>query len=342
MAEPIHILSVTRKPDSASYQQRVENWIAPLAAEGITVTPRVWPHSGAKRDALLDEMAEADAVWWHRNILTTRDAKKVRRAAKRWVIDFDDPLNYSSKNGGQPSWARRRKFNATVGRADASLVGSQFLADLSQPFNHRVEILPMAVDLPAVVPNRDAGHGRPVTLLWLGSAGTQVYLRDIGEVFSQIKTQVPLQLRLVGGEALTFPGSKLAVDHRPWSPQEQDRALQEVDLGLCPMPDTLWTRGKCPYKVLQYMAWGLPWVGSAVGENLVAAGSGDHARGLTAPATGDWAKAIQRLGEDAVLRRAMGQRGRAYIEEVHDRRALTRQLVRFWREVVAQPPRPGP
>lgn len=339
MADPIQLLAVTRKPTSASYQQRVENWIAPLAEQGITVTPRVWPRPGAERIALLDEMRRADAVWWHRNILTTRDAKAVRGAAKRWVIDFDDPLSFSSKNGGQPSWVRRRRFNATVGRADASLVGSRFLADLSEPFGHRIEIMPMAVDLPDGVPPRGSAANQPVTLLWLGSAGTQVYLRDIGEVFSRLDTDVPLKLRLVGGEPLSFSGSKLEVDHRPWSPEEQDRALREADLGLCPMPDTLWTRGKCPYKILQYMAWGLPWVGSAVGENLVAAGDGGDARGLTAENSAPWAAAIKRLAEDASLRGDMGQRGRAYVERVHDRGALTQQLVGFWRDVVAQPPR---
>ncbi|MEM9419946.1 MAG: glycosyltransferase [Planctomycetota bacterium] len=337
MADPIQILSVTRKPDSASYQQRVENWIAPLAEQGITVTPRTWPKPGPERKALLKEMRQADAVWWHRNILTTRDGKAVRAAAKRWVIDFDDPLSYSSKNGGQPSWVRRRRFNATVGRADASLVGSQFLAELAEPFGHRVEIMPMAVDLPDAVPLRESAEGQPVTLLWLGSASTQVYLREIGDVFSKLDTQVPLRLRLVGGEKLEFPGSKIEVDHRPWSPKEQDRALREADLGLCPMPNTLWTRGKCPYKILQYMAWGLPWVGSAVGENIVAAGEGDSARAFTAETNEAWAQAIVRLAEDVAMRRAMGDRGRAYVEAVHGRTALTQQLADFWRQIVAQP-----
>ena len=334
MADPIHILSVTRKPSSASYQQRVENWIDPLAEQGIHVTPRTWPRPGAERNALLDEMRRADAVWWHRNILTTRDAKAVRAAAKRWVIDFDDPLSYSSKNGGQPSWVRRRRFKATVGRADASLVGSRFLAELSEPFGHRVEIMPMAVDLPDAVPSRAAQKSDGVTMLWLGSGSTQAYLRDIGAVFSQIDTDVPITFRLVGGEALAFPRSKLKIDHRPWSLEEQGRALREADLGLCPMPDTLWTRGKCPYKILQYMAWGLPWVGSAVGENLVAAGANEEQRGLTVSTTAQWAQAVQSLAENRALRLELGQRGRAYVEQVHDRVALARQLGAFWRSLV--------
>jgi len=75
-----------------------------------------------------------------------------------------------------------------------------------------------------------------------------------------------VRLRLVGHEPIAFGG--IEVDFRPWSPGEQDLALRECDIGLCPMPDTPWTRGKCPYKVLQYMAHAMPWVGSAVGENL--------------------------------------------------------------------------
>lgn len=339
MAEPIHILAVTRKPDSASYEQRVRNWIGPLAAHGIVVEPRTWPGRGESRKALLREMSEFDAVWWHRNIVQPPTAKKVRDAAKRWVIDFDDPLNFSSKAGGKPSWTRRRRFNATVSRADAALVGSVFLAEIAKPLARRVEVAPMAVDLPGAVPVREIQPGRPVTLLWLGSASTQVYLRDLAEVFSQLDSNARLTLRLVGGESLDFPNSSLKIDHRPWSPTEQERALREADLGLCPMPDTLWTRGKCPYKVLQYMAWGLPWVGSAVGENLVAAGEVPAARGLAVTSNAEWVQAITHLVDNAELRHRMGTLGRAYAERVHARTALTQQLVNFWREVVAGVPR---
>lgn len=335
MPEPIHILAVTRKPDSASYEQRVLNWIEPLAAHGVVVEPRTWPKRGPARNALLKEMKNVDAVWWHRNVVHPPTAKRVRAAAKRWVIDFDDPLSFSSKRGGRPSWTRRRRFHATVSRADAALVGSAFLAELAKPLVRRVEVAPMAVDLPDAVPVREPKHGRPVTLLWLGSASTQVYLRGLAEVFAQLDSNAPLTLRLVGGEPMGFPGSALTVDHRPWSPTEQERALRDADVGLCPMPDTLWTRGKCPYKVLQYMAWGLPWVGSAVGENLVAAGDVPNARGLAVSSTAEWVQAITHLADNNALRHRMGTHGRAYAERVHARGALTQQLVDFWRSIVS-------
>ncbi|MEM6856186.1 MAG: glycosyltransferase, partial [Planctomycetota bacterium] len=84
-----------------------------------------------------------------------------------------------------------------------------------------------------------------------------------------------------------------------------------------------------------YMAWGLPWVGSAVGENLVAAGANEDQRGLTVSTTAQWARAIQSLAEDQALRLELGQRGRAYVERVHDRVALARQLGVFWRSLVS-------
>ena len=336
MNPEIRLLAVTRKPDSASYQQRIENWIEPLAEHGIAIEPRVWPDQRRLRAELLQEMGQFDAVWWHRNIVSASIAKRVRRAAPRLVVDFDDPLSFSSEDGGRPSWSRRRKFNATVGRADASLVGSRFLAELAEPFGHRVEVVPMAVDLPAEVPARPATANRPVTLLWLGSKSTQAYLADIRGVFAELSAGPDVRLLVVGGEPITLPG--IDVEHRPWSPQAQDTALAEADLGLCPMPDTFWTRGKCPYKVLQYMAWGLPWIGSAVGENHVAAGPADAPHGLLASSAAQWVEHLQRLISDAALRQAMGTRGRSYIETNHSRAALTRQLVDFWQDLVRSPP----
>jgi glycosyltransferase involved in cell wall biosynthesis len=130
----------------------------------------------------------------------------------------------------------------------------------------------------------------------------------------------------------------LAVDFRPWSPDEQERALLECDIGLCPMPDTVWTRGKCPFKVLQYMAYGMPWVGSAVGENIITSGRNDgvgRERGVcAAESAGSWGEAILALVGDDVAREQMGRRGRAYVEATHDRTALVLRLESLWRGTV--------
>ena len=343
MQSPLHILAVTNKPGSASYEQRILNWIEPLAAQGVHVNTQVWPARTRldplginRRQAirrLLREAGQADAVWWHRNLLREPVAQQVRAAARCWVIDYDDPLCYSSKNGGQPSATRAGRFAATVGRVDAVLTASLYLADLAGQYQkpEDVHIVPMAVDLPeSVVPHEPKTSG-PLTLLWLGSRSTQRYLMAIAEVFAALPFD--FTLRIVGGDAVELPGVK--VDCRAWSHEEQGLALREADIGLCPMPDTLWTRGKCPYKVLQYMSYSLPWVGSAVGENLTMATDAQAPRGLVADSTTAWVKALTQFAGDAALRQRMGDNGRDYVERVHSRTALAARLTHFWRKVTA-------
>jgi glycosyltransferase involved in cell wall biosynthesis len=174
-----------------------------------------------------------------------------------------------------------------------------------------------------------------VETLWLGSKSTQRFLRELAPALAEVGRLRPdARLRVVGHEE--FAAGPLNVDFRRWSPQEQDRALGECDIGLCPMPDTPWTRGKCPYKVLQYMAAGMAWVGSAVGENLVSAGApyGSDPRGLCAATDEQWVRALTRLIDDATLRRNMGASGLVYVRRVHEREMLADRLAEILRGIV--------
>ena len=101
------------------------------------------------------------------------------------------------------------------------------------------------------------------------------------------------------------------------------------------MPDTPWTRGKCPYKVLQYMAGAMPWIGSAVGENIRIAGEQTDGvgPGITADDAPAWAAALRQLIGDSTLRQTMGQRGRDCVQQHHDRNVLADQLAALWFKV---------
>jgi glycosyltransferase involved in cell wall biosynthesis len=175
-----------------------------------------------------------------------------------------------------------------------------------------------------------------VQLLWLGSRSTQKYLREIGPALAEVGRLRPdARLRVVGHEE--FAAAPLNVDFRRWSPAQQELALVQCDIGLCPMPDTPWTRGKCPYKVLQYMAAGMVWVGSAVGENLVSAGAADDPdpRGLCAASDEQWVGALTRLIDDAALRRSMGASGLMYVRRIHEREMLADRLAEILRDCTA-------
>ncbi len=329
----LRILAVTRKPDSASFLQRVGNYVSDLGAMGLHVQSATLPQPYAQQKRFLHRLAEYDLIWWHRHLLTPLLWPALRRVPRPIVFDFDDPLMYTSRGGGQPSFTRRVRFRGMLRRCTAAFAASEHLAAQARPYCPRVEIVPMAVDLPADPPtHRPLVEGRWVELLWLGSRMTQPYLEIIRPALERVGGTFPhVRLRLVAHEPMRF--GSLTVDFRRWSEAEQEQALRECHLGLCPMPDTVWTRGKCPYKVLQYMACGMPWVGSAVGENVVM--SGGAGQGLCADSETEWFSALRELVGNEFEREELGRRGREYVQQRHSRKALSDQIATLMRRLLA-------
>ena len=320
----VRVLAITRKPHSASYEQRIANFVEPLRALGIDVETCVYPKKLAGQIATLSRAGAYDAVWWHRHLLPWWQMRLLRRSARYLVYDFDDPVCFSTRDDGSSS-VRARRFARLVGGADAVMAGSHYLRDLALAHNDNVHIIPMAIDLPdgevAAAPRK----GRE--LLWLGSASTQKYLDLIRPALERLGQAHPeVRLRLVAHRPMSF--GDLDTEFVQWTPQTQDRALAECAIGLCPMPDTVWSRGKCPYKVLQYMSYGMAWIGSAVGENIVTAGQADsdESRGLTAGDVDEWLQGLERLLSDTAGRDAMGRRARTYIEQHHQRQHIAEHI----------------
>jgi glycosyltransferase involved in cell wall biosynthesis len=131
------------------------------------------------------------------------------------------------------------------------------------------------------------------------------------------------RLRIVADAAIEVPG--LRVENVPWSLESESRLLAESDIGLAPLPDTPYTRGKCGLKVLEYMAAGLPVVASPVGVN------GDYVvpetTGVWATTSEEWIEAVRRLAGDAALRERMGRAGRRRVEAEFDFRVLAPKVV---------------
>lgn len=331
---PIRVLAVSRSAQGASFQQRVLNYVPHLARRGIEVDARPMPKGLLDQRRLARQARDYDVVWWHKYLPVPWLPTGWAAHQDKIVYDFDDPVIYNSHaTDDKPAFTRRWKFSRHVRRCRAILAASQTLVDQALAYNPTVHLVPMAVDLPPEVPARP---DQPAQLLWLGGRATFRYLAQIKDVLETLGRLRPdVTLRIVGHQP--FACEHLRVEYRPWSLQQEQAALGDCGIGLCPMPDTPWTRGKCPYKVLQYMAYGMAWVGSAVGENFRQAGPDDDQkfRGLCASNPQQWLDSLVRLIDRPAIRRAAGQRGRAHIQRNHSREVLASRIADVFTGVLA-------
>jgi len=195
--------------------------------------------------------------------------------------------------------------------ASLSLAGNAYLADMFRQRGKEVTILPTTVDPAHYSVKRHAPSGA-IGLVWIGSSSTLPYLQQCLPAIAEAAREVP-GLRLITIADRRLERSPVAVEHVRWSVHAEAEALARGDVGIAPTPDDRWTRGKCGFKIIQYMATGLPTIASPVGANSEIV---RPETGVLATTHDEWLDALLRLAGDAPLRRSMGTAARHRVE--HD------------------------
>jgi glycosyltransferase involved in cell wall biosynthesis len=252
------------------------------------------------------------------DLLPTLELERRAAAAGRLVLDVDDAIWLDSSRGaaghrlavlkGTP-----RKVRWLAGRADAVIAGNELLADWLGKYSAQVHVVPSLVEHREVPVRTHEARDR-IVLGWIGSPSTATYLPRLVAPLSRLRAELPdvrFELLAVGGPGPAIPG--VDVRSEPWSEERERRFLTEVDIGLMPLEDTAWARGKCSYKALQYMAAGIPVVADDVG--ISAAVIGHETAGLIPRSEPDWTEAVAALARDAGLRSRLGAAGRTRIAE---------------------------
>lgn len=230
-----------------------------------------------------------------------------------YVVDYDDALfhRYDCHDRWLVRKALNRKIDVVMKNAAVVVVGNDYLAQRARTAGaRRVEIIPTVVDLDryTAVERR---HTPPITIGWIGSPVTSCYLHDIAPVLESLTCNLDVRIVAVGANPTVIEG--LPIEARPWSEKTEVQSIQAFDIGIMPLPDEPWEHGKCGYKLIQYMACGLPVVASPVGVNVDIVKHG--VSGFMAGKRCEWEQALRHLLEDGDLRMSMGAQGRRRVEE---------------------------
>jgi glycosyltransferase involved in cell wall biosynthesis len=166
-------------------------------------------------------------------------------------------------------------------------------------------------------------HGRELVVGWIGSPTTFPYLEQLAGVLREVAARRPFTLKVSGaGQAVRFPG--LRVVDVPWSLANEVDLFNTCDVGVYPLTDDDWARGKCGFKAIQFMACGVPVVAAAVGVNREIVADGQN--GFLAASPAEWVEKIERLLSDAALRTRFAAAGRRTIEESYSIKVTASQL----------------
>jgi glycosyltransferase involved in cell wall biosynthesis len=194
---------------------------------------------------------------------------------------------------------------------DFVVAGNQFLQSEVLPYTANVEIIPTSVDLSHYSLKEGSPSEGPLILGWLGSSSTLKYMKTLMPVLENLYRKFPrFQLKMVCDQFLD--GDRLPVIKKRWSAGEEEEDLKSFDVGVMPLSDDLWSRGKCGLKLLQYYGVGLPAVCTPVGVNRDIVEHGVN--GFWASTHEEWASLLKRLMEEEALRKEMGLKGRKKVE----------------------------
>ncbi len=245
----------------------------------------------------------------------------LRKLSKKLIFDFDDAIFCNTD--GSHSDTRMRRFKHTIKHCDYVFAGNGYLAAQAKQFNLAIEIIPTSIDTGKY--NLDIKKNtQTLTLVWIGSSSTKKYLVDIlPQLEKAAQSAANLQLNNISDFELSSP--TLKINNIPWQAETEASELNKADIGIAPMLDNHWTKGKCALKVLQYMASGLPVISSHSGVNAEVIQ--DQVTGYLLKKNEDWVELIIALQHKKSQLQKMGQQGKLIVNNEFSMPAVYQKIL---------------
>ena len=327
------VLCVVDAGGAPSLRLRLRDCLPFYAREGIETT--VFP---VRRSSLSERLAVSAKARRHDIVLLFKttgfrehELKRLARANPRIVFDFDDAVMFREQKFRRPLRAEDfEKFVRTMKYCAAAVAGNDFLASFAQACGVETTVLPTAIDLARYQVKKDSTGS---TIGWLGLSDGLSYLRHIHPALVRLSERFPnLKVKIVSDKPLKI--DRVRIENETWRAETEQQNLTSFDVGIMPLWDSVWTRGKCGYKILQYMGVGTAVVASDVGANSQIVVSGEN--GFLARTEEDWVKCLATLIENPELRRTLGLCGRQLVEQKYSLEQFAHSYIDVFRQVAQQ------
>lgn len=250
------------------------------------------------------------------------------------IYDMDDAFWTHPPQFNQIGrWFRDpQKIRKIIQMSSVVLAGNEYIADYARKFNSNVINFPTVLDMTYYLPRKEI-EDDIITIGWVGRWSSQSYLMDLENVFKQLIKKYPkIKFRFVGASA-DFPLPDIPAEIIDWKLEEEISALIPFDIGIMPLPDDEYSRGKCGFKLLQYMALSIPSIASPVGVNQEIIIDGEN--GFLATSNQDWLSKLSLLIEQPDLRSSIGLNARNTVEEDYSLNNYSPKLLDLLNQIIA-------
>jgi glycosyltransferase involved in cell wall biosynthesis len=242
--------------------------------------------------------------------------KRAFKSGATVIFDFDDSIWLADTSPGNKKWEwikKPRKFYHNIRYAHTVIAGNEYLANEARKINPNTVIIPTTVDTKIHVPKPDLRGKGPVVIGWSGSLSTIKHWEVLVPVLLQLKKKYRngVHFKILVDTFYSVPD--LGLEYVKWSPENEVDVINSFDIGVMPLPDDEWTRGKCGLKGLTYMGCSVPAVMSPVGVNKEIVRHNEN--GMLVKDDQEWLSALSILIEDRGLRERMGKEGRKTVLE---------------------------
>ncbi|MGE3992254.1 glycosyltransferase family 4 protein [Pseudorhodoplanes sp.] len=255
------------------------------------------------------------------------------------ISDYDDAIfhRYDMHRFSLVKLLLGRKIDSVMAHSDVVIAGNDYLAERARMAGApHVEIVPTVVDIDTYLPKLRVTDVGPPKIGWIGTPETWAnFGRRMLNLISNIVRDGRASFRAVG---VSSAGDKTSgIEFLPWSEENEISLIQDIDIGIMPLPNTPWAQGKCGYKLIQYMACGLPVVASPVGVNSSIVDHGTN--GFLADTNEEWTKALETLVRERNMRSRMGVEGRKKVEANYSLQVYGPKVAQILREAAQMTPR---